>query len=141
MMVEPMLNISMVHDITQENENYLEKPDTMLQRKLLTNSGYPSKVFLCLKTLLDESMNSTMIQVYTALKEDSVKGDFVNLIIKNLRQLEIIEDDETIEKKGRMNGKNMLISKHRTLKLCPTTTTTTAQTTLRHVLSPPLVDL
>ena len=126
-MVEPMLNNSEAWiNITQENENDLEKPDIMLQRKLLTHCGNPSKVFMCLelgvvpvkfvimakrvqflKTILDESMNSTMRQVYTAQKEDSIKGYFVNLVTKDLSDLEIIKHDETIEKVGKDEWKKI----------------------------------
>ena len=81
-------------------------PDTMLQRKLLSTSGNPSKVFMSLELgvvpvkfvlmakrtnmlhyILNENTNSTMRQVYEELKIDSRKGDSCSLVQKDLKDL------------------------------------------------------
>ena len=86
-------------NITKCDLDNLEKPDTMVQRSILTNYGNPSKVFMCLelgvipvkfvimekrlyflKYILDENISLMLRQVYEALKGDSRKGDFVSLI-------------------------------------------------------------
>ena len=36
-------------NVTEKDLTNLEKPDIMLQRKLLTESGNPSKAFMCLE--------------------------------------------------------------------------------------------
>ena len=36
-------------NVTQENIDELEKPDTILQRKVFSSSGNPSKVFMMLE--------------------------------------------------------------------------------------------
>ena len=36
-------------NLTKQDIDKLQKPDTILQRKLLSESGNPSKVFMCLE--------------------------------------------------------------------------------------------
>ena len=85
-------------NILNEDLDNLEKPDTILMRKILSNTGNPSKVFMLLEmgvipvtlVLMQKRMNflhyilkestTTMIrQVFNALKENSRKGDFLAL--------------------------------------------------------------
>ena len=107
-------------NLTKSDLGNLEKPDTMVQRSILTSYGNPSKVFMCLelgvipvkfvmmekrlnflKYILDENTSSMIRQVYEALKVDSRKGDFVNLIKKDFEDLniDITEEDIILLKK------------------------------------------
>ena len=102
-------------NITEKDITNLTMPDTMLHRLLLSSSGNPSKVFMCLELgvvpvrnllmskrinllhyILNESTNSTIHQVYQVLKCESRKGDFYNLVQKDLQDLNIILDETTI---------------------------------------------
>ena len=102
-------------NITKSDLDNLEKPDTMLQRNILTNYGNPSKAFMCLelgvipvkyviiekrlnfwKYILNESRSSKIRQVYEALKVDSRKGDFVDLIKKDIEEINIDITEEEI---------------------------------------------
>ena len=86
-------------NLTQKDLETLEKPDTMLQRNILSQYGNPSKVFMhlemgtipvkfvmmekrlnFLKYILNENMNSLIRQVFEVLKTDSKKGDFYHLV-------------------------------------------------------------
>ena len=104
----------------QSYKNYpvdeLEKPDTILQRKVLSDTGNPSKVFMMLELgivpiryvlmqkrlpflhyLLNQSSNSMLSQVFEDLKNDSRKGDFVHLTDKDKTSLEIDMTDAEIK--------------------------------------------
>ena len=102
-------------NITKCDLDNLEKPDTMVQRSILTNYGNPSKVFMCLelgvipvkfvimekrlyflKYILDENISLMLRQVYEALKGDSRKGDFVSLIKTDMEELSIEITEEEI---------------------------------------------
>ena len=109
MLIGPMVNNSEVwFNVTKEDLNNLEKPDTMLQRQLLTKIGNPCKVFMCLElglvpvtfvimgnrlkylnTILRENTNSMLRQVYDEQKADSCKGDFVDQVSKDMKELNI----------------------------------------------------
>ena len=88
MLIGSMLTNS--KNLIQQNLNKLQKPDTILQRKLLSGSGNPSKVFMFLELgvlpvryvimmkrltflryILGESTTSIIGQIYSVLKEDS----------------------------------------------------------------------
>ena len=90
-------------NLTKGYLDNLEKPDTSVQRNILSNYGNPSKVFMCLelgvipvrfviierrlkflKYIFDKNMWTMIRQVYEALKEDSRKGDFVDLVRKDI---------------------------------------------------------
>jgi hypothetical protein len=106
--VEAMVNV------TKSDIIKIEKPDLLLQEKLLPSTGNASKCFRYLelgiipvkyvimekrlqflKYILDESMNSMISQVYHEQKKDSKKGDFVNMVTKDLAKVEIkMTDDE-----------------------------------------------
>ena len=77
-------------NLIQQNLDKLQKPDTILQRKLLSELGNPSKVFMFLELsvlpvryvimmkrltflryILGESTISMIGQIYSVLKEDS----------------------------------------------------------------------
>ena len=109
MLIGPMLNNSETWiNVLKEDVDELTKPDTTFQRKLLSNSGNPSKVFMCLETgflpvkfvmisnclkklnyTLNESTEATVRQVYNTLKSDSKKGDVVNLVNKDIEEIEV----------------------------------------------------
>ena len=88
----------------------------MLQKKLLTISGNPSKAFMYLELgiipvkfvimgrrvnflhhILNEPTDSMISEVYSALKEDSRKGDFYQLVQKDLKDLNIEMTDSDIK--------------------------------------------
>ena len=92
-------------NITKCDLDNLEKPDTMVQRSILTNYGNPSKVFMSLeqgvipvkfvimekrlnflKYILDENTSSMIRQVYEALKGDRRKGYFFSLIKTDMEE-------------------------------------------------------
>ena len=77
-------------NVTEADLTKLTMPDTMLQRQILSVSGNPSKVFMCLELgvipvkyvimekrlsmlnhILNESTSSRMRQLYEVLKCDS----------------------------------------------------------------------
>ena len=79
-------------NITEADITKLTMPDKMLQRQLLSVSGNPSRVFMCLELgvvpvrygilakrlnllhyIINENTRSTINQVYTVLKSDSQK--------------------------------------------------------------------
>ena len=83
-------------NLTQKNVEELEKPDLILQRKVLSTKGNPSKVFMMLELgivpirfvlmkkrmqflhyLLNEDQESMIRRVFETLKADSQKGDFI----------------------------------------------------------------
>ena len=93
-------------NLTKKDIEDLEKPDIILQRKVLSVQGNPSTCFMQLELgiipvrfvvkqkrlnflhyILNESMESLVKQVYIALKEDSRKGDFVSLINTDKKRL------------------------------------------------------
>ena len=99
-------------------------PDTQLQRRLLSVSGNPSRVFMCLELgvipvkfvimakrtnmlhyILKEESGSTMRQVYEELKIESRKGDFYSLVKKDLEDLNIPFDESMILKYSKPSGK------------------------------------
>ena len=103
-------------NILKEDLDNLEKPDTILMRKILSNTGNPSKVFMLLEMgvipvtfvlmqkrmnflhyILKESTTTLVRQVFNALKEDSRKGDFVALSNNDREELEIEMDNTDIE--------------------------------------------
>ena len=102
-------------NITEADLTRLQKPDTMLQKELLSASGSPSKAFMSLELgfipvkyvimykrmtflhyILSESTESMIRKVYTALKSDSRRGDFYHLVVKDMKELEIIFDENKI---------------------------------------------
>ena len=102
-------------NINQKDIKALEKPDIMLQRKLLSESGNPSICFMNLELgilpvrfvlmkkrltflhyILNESMESMISKVFSALKEDSRRGDFVYLTNQDRKELHItLSNEET----------------------------------------------
>ena len=102
-------------NITKSDLDTLEKPDTIVQRSILTEYGNPSKVFMCLelgvipvkfviiekrlkflKYILDETITSMIRQIYETLKEDSRKGDFVDLVRQDFEEVEIDLTEEDL---------------------------------------------
>ena len=102
-------------NLTQQDLDKLQKPDTILQHKLLSNSENPSKAFMFLelgilplkyvimtkrlnflKYILNENITSMIRKVYEALKQESRKGDFVYLVQKDLMEIDLKLLDEEI---------------------------------------------
>ena len=61
--------------------------------------------------ILNESMDSIVKQVYTALKEDSRKGDFVSLVNSDKEDFEIDCTDEEIKTMSRHTWKQFIKKK------------------------------
>ena len=105
-------------NLTQQDLDFkrLQKPDTILQRKLLSESGNPSKVVILLELgilpvrylilmkrlnflryILGESTTSMIKQVYSVLKEGGRNGDYVNLVQTDLQGLKLHMTDHEIQ--------------------------------------------
>ena len=95
-------------NLTEADIAKLTMPETLLQGRLLSVSGNSSKVFMSLELgivpvkfvlmakrinmlnyILNESIDSTMKEVYEALKCDSRKGDFYSLVQKDQKDINI----------------------------------------------------
>jgi hypothetical protein len=116
-------------NITETSLTKLTQPDTMLHRALLSNSGNPSRVFMCLELgvipvryvimkkrlsflnyILNENINSTIRKVYDTLKHDSRKGDFCYLVKKDMDDCKIEITEEEIKNYSKRTWK-VFISK------------------------------
>ena len=117
-------------NISKTDFEELEKPDTILLRKLLSLSGNPSKVFIQLEMgvipvkfvimqkrmnflhyILNQDITSMIRQVYIALKEDSRKGDFVTLTNNDRNDLNIDKTDFEIQDMTKPNWKKYIKEK------------------------------
>ena len=115
-------------NVTEADVTQLEKPDTELQRKLLSVSGNPSKAFMSLELgitpvkfvimgrrltflyyILNETTDSMIYQVYQALKEDSRRGDFYYLSQKDLKDLNIDMTENEIKQSSKYQWKKTRI--------------------------------
>ena len=122
-------------NLTQQDLDKLLKRDTLLQKKLLSESGNPSKCFMLLELgvltvkyvimtkrltflryILGESISSMVGQVYSALKQESWKGDFVNLVQADLQEVKINPSDESILSVTKSKWKNM--RKRKVIQVC-----------------------
>ena len=119
MLIGSMLNNSESWiNISKKGLENLEKPDTMLKRNILSTYGNPSKVFMYLELgilpvkfvimekrlnflryILKESMFFMIRQVFETHKTESVKGDFIDLIKKDMEELDIDFTEEEIQNK------------------------------------------
>ena len=127
-------NIEAMVNVTKSDLEKLEKPDLVLQEKLLPSTGNASKCFRYLelgitpvkyviiqkrlqflKHILDESINSMLSQVYYEQKRESKKGDFVNMVAKDL--LDVGIDMNVDEIKNMSKGKWKNLCKERTKNL------------------------
>ena len=121
-------------NITETDLTNLQKPDTMLQRELLSVSGNPSKAFMSLELgfvpvkyvimykrltflhyILNENTTSTLKQVYDVLKCDSRRGDFYCLVQKDMKDTEITQNEEEIKQFKEEKWKEYV--KHKVTKL------------------------
>ena len=110
-----LTNIEGWINVTKQDLDDLEKPDTILLRKLFPSSGNASRAFMQLELgvipvkfvvmqkrmnflhyILNEDINSMIRQVFDALREDSRKGDFISLTKKDKIDLQIDKTDEEI---------------------------------------------
>ena len=102
-------------NVTKKDIEDLGKPDIILLRKILSKSGNPSTCFMQLEFgivpvkfviikkrmnflhyILQESIDSLVNQVYMAQKEDSRRGDFVQLTCEDRKTLDIDHEDDEI---------------------------------------------
>ena len=139
-------------NLTKKDIEDLEKPDIILQRKVLSVQGNPSTCFMQLELgiipvrfvvkqkrlnflhyILNESMESLVKQVYIALKEDSRKGDFVSLINADKKDFEIELTDEEIEVVPRHTWKQFIKKKVKQLALKSLTEENNNKEKTRHV--------
>ena len=114
-------------NITKRDLENLEKPDTLLHRNILDTSGNPSKAFMYLelgvipakfvmmekqfnflKYILKQSKASMIRQVYETLKLESIKGDFIDLIQRDMIDLKLDMTEEDILNVPKMQGKSLL---------------------------------
>ena len=117
-------------NVTESDVNQLEKPDIMLLKNVLSKSGNPSKCFMFLELgvlpvkyvimskrlkylryILNESITTTLRKVYETLKLDSRKGDFIDLVKKDLQTLEIEESEEEIKSYSEYRWKKLVNKK------------------------------
>ena len=117
-------------NLTMKNLEELEKPDIILSRKIISQSGNPAKCFMQLELglipvkyiimqkrmnflnyILNKSKESMLRQVFIALKEDSRKGDFKELTDKDRIELEIELEDEEIEVISKVSWKKYVKEK------------------------------
>ena len=121
-------------NITKKDIELLEKPDTKLLRKLLSNSGNPSKCFMHLELgiipvkyvimqkrmnflhyLLKEDTESMISKVFYALEADSRRGDFIALTNIDRNELDILETNEEIKSFSKFTWKKYIRKK---VKMC-----------------------
>ena len=108
-------NIEAMVNVTKADLDKLEKPDIVLQENLLPSTGNASKCFRYLelgitpvkyvimekrlqflKYILEESIGSMVSQVYHEQKKESRKGDFFNMVSKDLMEVNITMTDVEI---------------------------------------------
>jgi hypothetical protein len=123
-------NVETWINVTEADITKLTTPDTMLHRSILSSSGNPSKVFMCLELgiipvkyvimkkritflnyILNESTTSIIRQVYDALKQDSRKGDFFQLVQKDLKHCNLQMTEEEIKNYTKTKWKNVVSDK------------------------------
>ena len=123
-------------NITQKDIEDLDKPDTILKRKILSLSGNPSKCFMFLELgilpvkyvlmkkrmqflhyILNENIDSMIVQVYNALREDHRKSNFVQLTNFDRQDLDIELTDEDIQTIPKITWKKYIKEKVNTLAL------------------------
>ena len=117
-------------NVTKKDIEDLEKPDICLLRKIMSKSGNPSKCFLQLELgiipvkfvmmqkrmsflyyILNESMDSIVNQVYITQKEDSRKGDFIQLTNEDRVTLNIEYEDDEIKSMIKQTWKKLVKEK------------------------------
>ena len=117
-------------NVTKKDIEDLEKPDICLLRKIMSKSGNPSKCFLQLELgiipvkfvmmqkrmsflyyILNESMDSIVNQVYITQKEDSRKGDFIQLTNEDRVTLNIEYEDDEIKSMTKQTWKKLVKEK------------------------------
>ena len=117
-------------NMTKINIEELEKPDTILQRKVLSTSGNPCKSFMMLELglipiryvsmqkrlqflhyLLKQDKESLLSKVFRILHRDRRKGDFIDLSNKDKTELEIIMTNDKIEAMSKWQWKKLVKQK------------------------------
>ena len=117
-------------NMTKRNIEELEKPDTILQRKVLSTSGNPCKSFMMLELglipiryvlmqkrlqflhyLLKQDKESMLSKVFRILHTDSRKGDFIDLSNKDKTELEIIMTNDEIGAMSKWQWKKLVKQK------------------------------
>ena len=117
-------------NVTKDNVDDLTKPDTTFNRRLLATSGNPSKVFMTLEMgflpvkyvmmanrskflnyTLNESMEATVIQVYETQNCDSKRVDFVDLVQKDIKEIELNLNEKEIKVMNKLEWKTFIDEK------------------------------
>ena len=118
-------------NVTQKNLEDLEKPDAILQRKILSSVGNPSKVFMMLEFglipvryvimqkrmlflyyILQESTNTMIRQVFDTLRDDSRNGDFIYLSNLDRKELKIQLTNVEIQDLSKLQWKKIVREKN-----------------------------
>ena len=117
-------------NMTTKNIDELEKPDGILQRKVLSTTGNPSKSFMMLELglipiryvlmqkllqilhyLIKQDKESMLSKAFRVLQADSRKGDFVDLSSRDKTELDIVLTDEEIEAMSKRQWKRLIKQK------------------------------
>ena len=125
----------------------------MLLRKILSSSGNPSKVFMYLelgilpvkivlmkKTLnfmryiLHEGMSSLIRQVYETLKTESRYGDFVDLVKKDIEELNLNILEPDIQNTIKMDWKKYVNEKVSEACLLALNAENSSKTKTKHII-------
>ena len=102
-------------NVTKADLTSLQKPDTFLQKELLSASGNPSNAFMSLELgfipvkyiimykrlaflhyILSQNINSMVKQVYIALKSESKRGDFHDQVVQDKKETNITFNEKEI---------------------------------------------
>ena len=114
-------------NIINKDIDCLEKPDTILQRKVVSSMGNPCKAFMMLELgiipvryiliqkrmqflhyILGESTDAMLRKVFEAQKQESKKGDFVALTNKDKVALGISLSDQEIQQMSKWKWKKIV---------------------------------
>ena len=116
-------NVETMVNVTKADLEKLEKPDLILQEKLLPSKGAASKAFrylefgiiekrlLFLKYILDQSTETMIRKVYEMQKTDSKIGDFVYLVTTDFAEIDINLTDEEITNFNKVTWKKLVKEK------------------------------
>ena len=119
-----------MHQEKKSDIEKLEKPDNKLLKSILATEGKASKAFrylelgitpvrfvvkekrlTFLKYILSEGKETMIRQVYEEQKKSSKKGDFVNLVTTDLKDMEIEMTDRDIEGMTKRKWKKLVNNK------------------------------
>ena len=117
-------------NLTRKDIVSIEKPDVMLLQKVLGSNGNPSTAFMYLELGIlparfvimkkrlnflryssKEDMGSMIRQVYDAIKTESRNGDFVDLVKKDIDELDIQLSEKYIQNTTKLIWKKIVNQK------------------------------